>query len=69
MACRHQQNGAVIARSSQPMIGVLYWRSQEGENFLKTLSEACLPPAESTDQVKKERKGKGRMRGGGREGM
>ena len=41
------------------MIGVLYWRSQEDENFLKTLSEACLPPAESTDQVRERgKKGK-----------
>ena len=38
---RHVTNGAVIARSSQPEVGWLGWRSKEDEDFLKALSDAC----------------------------
>ncbi|XP_058800817.1 myotubularin-related protein 4 [Phymastichus coffea] len=38
---RHVKNGAVIARSSQPMVGWLGWRSPEDEDLLKALSDAC----------------------------
>ena len=60
MTCRNQQNGAVIARCSQPMIGVLHWRCQEDEKMLRALSEASVPPVEPTNQVrvKRERKRK-----------
>lgn len=34
-------NGAVIARSSQPEVGWLGWRSPEDEDLLKALSDAC----------------------------
>lgn len=34
-------NGAVIARSSQPEVGWLGWRSKEDEDLLKALSDAC----------------------------
>lgn len=34
-------NGAVIARSSQPEVGWLGWRSSEDEDLLKALAEAC----------------------------
>ncbi|XP_063988143.1 myotubularin-related protein 3 isoform X1 [Diachasmimorpha longicaudata] len=38
---RHVTNGAVIARSSQPEVGWLGWRSPEDEDLLKALSDAC----------------------------
>ncbi|KAK0167358.1 hypothetical protein PV327_004765 [Microctonus hyperodae] len=38
---RHVNNGAVIARSSQPEVGWLGWRSPEDEALLKALSDAC----------------------------
>ncbi|XP_015125043.1 myotubularin-related protein 3 [Diachasma alloeum] len=38
---RHVNNGAVIARSSQPEVGWLGWRSSEDEDLLKALSDAC----------------------------
>ncbi|XP_044002775.1 myotubularin-related protein 3 isoform X3 [Aphidius gifuensis] len=38
---RHTGNGAVIARSSQPEVGWLGWRSDEDEELLKALSAAC----------------------------
>ncbi|XP_076632772.1 phosphatidylinositol-3,5-bisphosphate 3-phosphatase MTMR4 isoform X1 [Colletes latitarsis] len=38
---RHVNNGAVIARSSQPEVGWLGWRSAEDEALLKALSHAC----------------------------
>ncbi|XP_076232140.1 phosphatidylinositol-3,5-bisphosphate 3-phosphatase MTMR4 isoform X2 [Calliopsis andreniformis] len=38
---RHVNNGAVIARSSQPEVGWLGWRSKEDEGLLKALSDAC----------------------------
>jgi len=34
-------NGAVIARSSQPEVGWLGWRSSEDEVLLKALADAC----------------------------
>lgn len=39
---RHVNNGAVIARSSQPEVGWLGWsRSEQDELLLKALSDAC----------------------------
>ncbi|XP_043288971.1 myotubularin-related protein 4 isoform X2 [Venturia canescens] len=38
---RHVNNGAVIARSSQPEVGWFGWRSPEDEDLLKALSDAC----------------------------
>ncbi|XP_046608282.1 myotubularin-related protein 3 isoform X1 [Neodiprion virginianus] len=38
---RHVNNGAVIARSSQPEVGWLGWRSSDDEDLLKALSDAC----------------------------
>lgn len=38
---RHTGNGAVIARSSQPEVGWLGWRSSDDEDFLKALADAC----------------------------
>lgn len=34
-------NGAVIARSSQPEVGWLGWRNSGDEELLKALSDAC----------------------------
>ncbi|XP_012270796.1 myotubularin-related protein 4 isoform X2 [Orussus abietinus] len=39
---RHVNNGAVIARSSQPEVGWLHWRSAEDEKLLRALSNACF---------------------------
>ena len=42
---RHQTNGCVIARSSQPLVGVLgLWRSPEDEKLLLAISQSCAPP-------------------------
>ncbi|XP_055633203.1 uncharacterized protein LOC129773587 isoform X9 [Toxorhynchites rutilus septentrionalis] len=38
---RHEQTGAVIARSSQPEVGWLGWRNSKDEQLLKALSDAC----------------------------
>ncbi|XP_057319209.1 myotubularin-related protein 3 isoform X1 [Microplitis mediator] len=38
---RNVNNGAVIARSSQPEVGWLGWREPEDEALLKALSDAC----------------------------
>ncbi|XP_031369854.1 myotubularin-related protein 3 isoform X2 [Apis dorsata] len=38
---RHVNNGAVIARSSQPEVGWLGWRNPEDEMLLQGLSDAC----------------------------
>lgn len=50
---RHRGNGAVIARSSQPEVGWLGWRSAEDEELLKALANACAldtGDASSTDE-------------------
>ena len=36
-------NGCVIARSSQPLVGMLSWRSKEDEKLLSAISHACSP--------------------------
>lgn len=38
---RHRGNGAVIARSSQPEVGWLGWRSSEDERLLAAFVNAC----------------------------
>ena len=38
---RHSVNGAVIARSSQPLVGVLSWRNSEDEKLLRAISQSC----------------------------
>lgn len=39
---RHQ-NGAVIARASQPEVGWLFWRSKEDEKMIEAIINACKP--------------------------
>ncbi|XP_064392671.1 myotubularin-related protein 4-like isoform X2 [Halichondria panicea] len=49
---RHQSNGCVIARSSQPLVGVLGWRSPSDEKLLLAISQSCsLSISQSTDTV------------------
>ena len=43
LSLRHRDNGCVLARASQPLVGVLGWRCQEDEQFLKALSKSCHP--------------------------
>lgn len=38
---RHSGNGAVIARSSQPLVGVLGWRNSDDERLLQAISQSC----------------------------
>jgi myotubularin-related protein 3/4 len=38
---RHQGNGVVLARCSQPLLGWFSWRSSQDEKMLKAISEAC----------------------------
>ncbi|XP_076180922.1 phosphatidylinositol-3,5-bisphosphate 3-phosphatase MTMR4 isoform X2 [Ptiloglossa arizonensis] len=45
---RHVNNGAVLARSSQPEVGWLGWRSPEDEDLLKALANACSYDKELT---------------------
>ena len=40
---RHS-NGAVIARTSQPEIGWLFWRSKEDEKMIQAIINACKMP-------------------------
>jgi hypothetical protein len=37
---RHN-NGAVIARTSQPEVGWLFWRSKEDEKMIQAIITAC----------------------------
>ncbi len=37
---RHN-NGAVIARTSQPEVGWLFWRSKEDEKMIQAIIDAC----------------------------
>jgi len=34
-------NGAVIARTSQPEVGWLFWRSKEDEKMIQAIITAC----------------------------
>ncbi|KAL0867551.1 hypothetical protein ABMA27_008321 [Loxostege sticticalis] len=52
---RHSGNGAVIARSSQPEVGWLGWRSSEDERLLAAFVNACnadrgVQPASTTNK-------------------
>lgn len=47
---RHSGNGAVIARSSQPLVGVLGWRNGEDEKLLQAISQSCTPISSSQRQ-------------------
>lgn len=38
---RHQKNGCIIARSSQPEVGWLGWRSNQDETLLQSMIDAC----------------------------
>lgn len=38
---RSRKNGAVLARSSQPNVGLLAWRLNEDELLLKAIAESC----------------------------
>ena len=44
MNFRHT-NGAVIARTSQPEVGWLFWRSREDEAMIQQIVDACNRPA------------------------
>ena len=48
---RHNKNGAVIARCSQPEVGLLCWRCNEDEDLVKAIAEAV-----SQDQYNNKRK-------------
>ncbi len=43
---RHNENGAVIVRCSQPEVGWLYWRCEDDEFYLQTLGNVidCAKP-------------------------
>jgi hypothetical protein len=45
---RHS-NGAVIARTSQPEVGWLFWRSKEDEKMIQAIITACN--TSTTDSV------------------
>ncbi|XP_028160655.1 myotubularin-related protein 4-like isoform X2 [Ostrinia furnacalis] len=55
---RHRGNGAVIARSSQPEVGWLGWRSSEDERLLTAFVQACnadrglQPPSTANKNLK-----------------
>lgn len=39
--CFRHTNGAVIARTSQPEVGWLFWRSREDEMMIQQIVDAC----------------------------
>ncbi|XP_054717758.1 LOW QUALITY PROTEIN: myotubularin-related protein 3-like [Uloborus diversus] len=39
---RHQQNGCIIARSSQPRMGILSWRNLNDEKLIQAILDACI---------------------------
>jgi hypothetical protein len=39
---RNKLNGAVLARSSQPNVGLLAWRLNEDELLIKAIAESCF---------------------------
>ena len=47
LTIRHRGNGCVLARCSQPMLGLLGWRCQEDEKLLMALSQACISQTHS----------------------
>ncbi|XP_022096310.1 myotubularin-related protein 3-like isoform X2 [Acanthaster planci] len=49
---RHQRNGAVIARCSQPEIGWFGWRCSQDERFMENILRACnMDSPQSTAQA------------------
>lgn len=53
---RHRANGCVIARSSQPLVGVLgLWRSPEDEKLLLAVSQSCAPPLKKPSNSSNDR--------------
>ncbi|XP_063219429.1 myotubularin-related protein 4 isoform X2 [Bacillus rossius redtenbacheri] len=51
---RHTGNGAVIARCSQPEVGLLGWRNANDENLLKAIAGACVVPVGDDNANKQE---------------
>lgn len=50
---RSKKNGAVLARSSQPNVGLLAWRLNEDELLLKAIADSCSSsPENSKDPTK-----------------
>ena len=49
---RHMTNGAVIARSSQPIVGWLGWRSPEDEALLHAIGTSCAVDSASASLKK-----------------
>lgn len=39
---RHRLNGCVIARSSQPKMGIFGWRDEDDEKLIQAVSDACM---------------------------
>jgi myotubularin-related protein 3/4 len=48
---RHN-NGAVIARTSQPEVGWLFWRSKEDEKMIQAIITACNSTTTDSPQRK-----------------
>ena len=42
MVLRNKRNGAVLARSSQPEVGVFGWRCNEDEKLLSSIARSAL---------------------------
>lgn len=54
---RHKENGMIIARCSQPEVGWLGWRSQEDEELVRCLTEACFSRNSNSSSSKRHPKG------------
>ncbi|XP_072443487.1 myotubularin-related protein 3 isoform X7 [Chiloscyllium punctatum] len=48
---RHQGNGAVIARCSQPEVSWWGWRNSDDEHLIKSVAKACAMDSNSTKHV------------------
>ncbi len=54
---RHQKNGCVIARSSQPVVGWLGWRSSQDERLLQRILDISIKDTHECNQMRLKENG------------
>ncbi len=48
---RNRSNGAVLARSSQPNVGLLAWRLNEDEQLIKAIADCSYLPSMTKQSI------------------